>query len=514
MLKKWLVSILILALGAGGAYYLWDSRPAAGGNRDGGQGRPVATAQGQPAADASGAAVPRATGQGANGRNLTAGANGEGGAAGEGGLSPEQRARLTDEQKKKLRSLDPEQRVAYLKELGITPAPANGTGQRNAHRRAPSAAFQLMQSMTGSSRFNRGSVPAGSITQVEVVEVKLARNAPELPLLATVHAKRIEEIRAPRATRVKEVLVRLGESVEQGTALLNLDAKELAWSLREREASIEQLEAVARIAAQQHQANLAALRQASENHAREKKLLAQGHSNVNNLQNAVNTLRSAQLEVDLYGDESSQRTAQLKIARVALEQVRDQLEEFRPVAPFSGEVVRLDAAAGVQFSANQVLLTLVDLDSLYVEGQLPISVYRKLRGVTIPASLQLEGERYALTLDNLSTQSVAGSVDITFRIGKQIPVVLGETVELWLRLPAVSSYAVPTDSVYYGNQLFLIREGRLVPAAVEVVGHQSRDGVQWSLVTGSALIEPVTVLATRLSRPTSGTPVQVLGSHR
>lgn len=377
-------------------------------------------------------------------------------------------------------------------------------------QRRGNAAMSMRAGITG-SRWGRDGVDSSAI-QVEALEVTRALNAPQIPLLGTVQAKRQETITAPQAARVSDILVHSGESVAAGEPLLRLEAEAVDWALRQQQATIEQQLAGIRIAERQHELNQEALVIAERDLAREQNLLQQGFSNETNVAAARQTWRNAQLAVANYDDEAAQRQSQLEQARIELEQVRDQQQDLTPTAPFSAEVVSIDTAAQVRVEAGETLLSLVDRSSLYVRTQVPLRIYRNITGTNIEASAWLNGTAYPTTLDNLAATSNTGSVDLTLNLPQDIPVLINETLEISLTLPPVESFAIPQNAVYYGDQIYQIREGVLQALPISIIGYQQRDGEQWALIDSDELGEAATILTTRLSQPTNGTPVKVLNA--
>lgn len=377
-------------------------------------------------------------------------------------------------------------------------------------QRRGNAAMSMRAGITG-SRWGRDGVDSSAI-QVEALEVTRALNAPQIPLLGTVQAKRQETITAPQAARVSDILVRSGESVAAGEPLLRLEAEAVNWALRQQQATIEQQLAGIRIAERQHKLNQEALVIAERDLEREQNLQQQGFSNETNVAAARQTWRNAQLAVANYDDEAAQRQSQLEQARIELEQVRDQQQDLTPTAPFSAEVVSIDTAAQVRVDAGETLLSLVDRSSLFVRTQVPLRIYRNITGTEIEASAWLNGTAYPLTLNNLAATSNTGSVDLTLNLPQDIPVLINETLEISLTLPPVESFAIPQNAVYYGDQIYQISEGVLQALPISILGYQQRDGEQWALIDSDELGEEATILTTRLSQPTNGTPVRVLNA--
>ncbi|GGX65277.1 efflux RND transporter periplasmic adaptor subunit [Saccharospirillum salsuginis] len=385
-------------------------------------------------------------------------------------------------------------------------------GDSGPEARRGNAAMQMRAGITG-QRWGRGGAATSTI-QVEALDVTMSAHSPTLPLLATVAAKRQEIITAPQLARVEDILVEPGDRVEAGQPLLRLSAESLQWALRQQQAAITQLEATIRIAARQHEVHQEELEQARANYQREVNLRQQGFSNESSVQTAADALRSAELQVAVYEDESVQRRAQLEQARIELEQVQSQIEDLTPTAPFDAEVVAIQTAPRVQVASGANLMTLIDRESIYASTQIPLSAYRELRAGNAEARAIVNGVSYPVRISRLSATANAGAVAMELTLPDDIPVLINETIELDLALPAVDAYALPQDALYYGDQLYRIEDGRLRAVSVSVLGYQQRGDQPWALVTGDGLDGGMTVLTTRLSQPTNGTPVTVVnGAH-
>ncbi|WP_028669582.1 efflux RND transporter periplasmic adaptor subunit [Saccharospirillum impatiens] len=375
-------------------------------------------------------------------------------------------------------------------------------------QRRGNAAMSMRAGITG-SRWGRDGVDSSAI-QVEALEVSRTLNTPQIPLLGTVQAKRLEIITAPQAGRITEILIRSGDSVTAGEPLLRMEARAVDWALRQQQATIDQQQASIRIADRQHERNQEALAIAQRDLAREQSLLEQGFSNDTNVAAARQTWRSAQLTVANYDDEAAQRQSQLEQAFIELEQVQDQQLDLSPTAPFSADVASIDTAAQVQVEAGETLISLIDRDSLYVRTQVPLRVYRNIAGTEIDATAWLNNTPYPLTLDNLAATSNTGSVNLTLNLPRDIPVLINETLEVSLKLPPIESFAIPQNAVYYGDQIYQITEGSLQVLPIRILGYQQRDGEQWALIDSNELASEATILTTRLSQPTNGTPVTIV----
>lgn len=354
--------------------------------------------------------------------------------------------------------------------------------------------------------------PAISGTAVRAIEVSAQPQASELRLLAQVQASLVEDISAPALGRVAEILVAPGQSVELGQALLQMSSPELEWQNRQRQATLDETLARQRLAAQQHQQNQARLQLEQEQLARVQRLHSQGFASDTELQNARNQLATLQLQVALFADEEAQRAAQIEQARIQLEQSQYQLAQLSPEAPFASLVAELLVSPQQRVQPGQALLRLLDPSSLALQVRVPAQQLPQLAQAS--AELRLPSQTIRLAIGQINPISEQGTVRVQLPLPADAPVVSGQTLDLWLQLPLDQpSWAVPEASLYQGNTLYLIEDGRLQAQRVQVLGQQWREQQLWYLVVPAegftASEQGAQVLTTRLASPITGQPVRV-----
>lgn len=213
---------------------------------------------------------------------------------------------------------------------------------------------------------------------VDVVEA--TRGPIALTLVATGRAAtpaRIE-ISSQLAARIERVLVREGDAVEAGDALVELRSDEARASLQaaeaafaEAQARIRQLDLVQQPVAEQQLAQAqAALQLAESEAARARELLARGfvsQARLDEAQRALATARAAELAARAQarasrggGVERELAATRLQQARAALDAARARLELLVLRAPARAAVMTRLAEPGDTAQAGRTLLTLAE----------------------------------------------------------------------------------------------------------------------------------------------------------
>jgi HlyD family secretion protein len=212
----------------------------------------------------------------------------------------------------------------------------------------------------------------------------------------TVEARSVE-VGSRVGGRVKEVLVREGDQVNQGQALIVLEKGDLEAQRLQAKGQLEQAEANlaklsgrgrgarwqeieasrARLAAEE-----AALERARLDVSRNRQLFSGGASTKSDLDNAEIALRNAtaqrdaqkaQLDQLLLGTPDDVRAAQGQrdAAQGRLDQIQTMLDELEILAPRAARVETLDLRPGDILAPNAIAARLLEPDFLYVRIYVP-----------------------------------------------------------------------------------------------------------------------------------------------
>lgn len=211
---------------------------------------------------------------------------------------------------------------------------------------------------------------------------------------------KLVDVAAKEPLRVKEVLVEEGSLVTPGQLLARLDTSTLQSELLEATEHISAAQerlAVARasIAKQRSELNLAGIEA-----DRSKKLVADGAGSQREL-DARNTKVSS-TGAALAESEAMLKTAekQVEVARSAAATVQTRIDDATLVSPVTGRVLYRLAEAGEVVPAGGKVLTLVNLEDVYMEIFLPSEEAARVK-------IGAEGR---ITIDADPTRAAAGFV--------------------------------------------------------------------------------------------------------
>lgn len=193
-----------------------------------------------------------------------------------------------------------------------------------------------------------------SATAPITVEAVLAQRQPlieEVPVTGTVTPLRQALLSAEVAGLVQAIHADIGDKVEKGAPLLELDP-ELS-SIR-RDAAIAE-------------------------EARVRETVADSRRRLAELQRLVGDDHVAETEVENLASEVRERSAQLQAAQVETERLSALLRRHRVAAPFSGTVSLREVDLGEWVEPGTALFELVDTDSLRADFQVPQRFFSRIR---------------------------------------------------------------------------------------------------------------------------------------
>ena len=175
----------------------------------------------------------------------------------------------------------------------------------------------------------------------------------------TIEAYRLVSVGAQVSGQLKALYVELGDQVEQGQLIAEIDSMTQQNALRNAEAAQRTVEA-------RRRAQEAALKQAQLEFKRQKTMLAQNASSRQEYEAAEANLQTIQAQLAALDAELSQAAIAVDTARVNLgyTQIR---------APMSGTVVSVVAQEGQTLNANQqapTIIRLAQLDTITVKAEI------------------------------------------------------------------------------------------------------------------------------------------------
>ena len=320
------------------------------------------------------------------------------------------------------------------------------------------------------------------VWQVEVMTARPRRLSPTLTLYGQVETPDLQKAAAPRKSRVREVLVREGESVSPQQLLLTLDPRDFEPRIQQAKAEIAKFEAeissenlryVSDRKALKNEKTLLDLSEAAVKRATQLKMRSLG--SVAALDQAKQAhesqllaLAARKLTIESHTARLQQLKARLDNAKATLELASLDFERSRIRADFSGFVASVDVSKGDPVNANQRLLTLYPDDSLEVRAKIPVPYQAEIQqsiqqNIPLKAKAALPSSALHLILDRLSGKADGRGIDAFFRpIGHFDVIRLGSTLSLQMeRPPRDHAVTIPHEALYGNDRLFKLVNGRL-----------------------------------------------------
>lgn len=314
-------------------------------------------------------------------------------------------------------------------------------------------------------------------TKVQVTEVKKGSVSPAIFGIGQVEAQRSWMVGPTVAGRVLGVQVDVGDTVQPGQALAEMDPVDLDQRLAALDASLARAQSTQQAAGAQVNDAVARRALATANLKRNEDLARQNFISAGALEARTQEVASASAGVaaaqaNLGG--TAQDITRLRAERAALAQQRGNL---KLVAPAAAVVTARDAEAGTTVVAGQAVLRLMDPASLWVKlrvdqgrsAGLAPGLAARIALRSRPGEL-LAGKvaRVEALADSVTEERLAMVAFDALPAGVSV----GEMAEVTLQLPATA-------------------ESLLLPNAA-VVQHEGKTGV-WRLNDGALEFAPVTL---------------------
>ena len=361
---------------------------------------------------------------------------------------------------------------------------------------------------------------------VATVRPDTGRWSPQLMLYPRYQSRQSVVLTSPVAADVESVEVAVGQSVEAGAVLLQLDADALQRQVTQLEAQRSELASRSRLEQSQYQSdqaalvieqNLVAIAQRSVD--RLQNLARQNLSSAADLEAAERTLQNQrlalqqrELAIARYDDVEQQLAAQRDQLDSQLEQARDNLNEATIIAPFAGRIASLEVRPGTEAGTGSTLLTLVnDQDTEWVAWVAASALPEGDALSSLTAVVETDAGSIPVELRQRDPVADRGSVRLYFEAENEPPqATLNRTYSLRLNLPAIQAHRVPDASVYANESVYRVVDNRLERVQIRVLGEQFDQGRVWRLIEAD-LNPDDRLLGTRLQQAADGLAVKVAG---
>lgn len=189
----------------------------------------------------------------------------------------------------------------------------------------------------------------------------------------TLQAQQLVSVGAQVSGQVKKMYVKLGDQVQKGQLIAQIDSVQQENNLKNQEAAIDNLEA-------QKAVKLASLKQAELDFQRQKTMLAQDATSRAEYDQAEATLSTAKANI-------ASIDAQIKQSRITASTAQENVGYTRITAPIDGTVVAIVTEEGQTVNANQsapTIVKLAKLDTMTIKAQISeADVMRVAKGQTV-----------------------------------------------------------------------------------------------------------------------------------
>lgn len=359
---------------------------------------------------------------------------------------------------------------------------------------------------------------------VATVRPDTGRWSPQLMLYPRYQSRQSVVLTSPVAANVESVEVAVGQSVEAGAVLLQLDADALQRQVTQLEAQRSELASRSRLEQSQYQSdqaalvieqNLVAIAQRSVD--RLQNLARQNLSSAADLEAAERTLQNQrlalqqrELAIARYDDVEQQLAAQRDQLDSQLEQARDNLNEATITALFAGRIASLEVRPGTEAGTGSTLLTLVnDQDTEWVAWVAASALPEVDALSSLTAVVETDAGSIPVELRQRDPVADRGSVRLYFEAENEQPrATLNRTYSLRLDLPAIQAHRVPDASVYANESVYRVVDNRLERVQIRVLGEQFDQSRVWRLIEAD-LNPDDRLLGTRLQQAADGLAVKV-----
>ncbi|HET8904363.1 MAG TPA: HlyD family efflux transporter periplasmic adaptor subunit [Saccharospirillum sp.] len=366
--------------------------------------------------------------------------------------------------------------------------------------------------------------PLADAPTVATVGAGTGRWSPELMLYPRYQSRRSVVLTSPVAAVVESVEVAVGQSVEAGAVLVQLDDDALQRQVTQLEARRAELASRSRLEQSQYQSDLAALSIeqslvsiAQRSVERLQNLARQNLSSAADLEAAERTLQNQRLALQQrelaivrYDDVQQQLAAQRVELTSQLEQARANLAEATVTAPFAGRVAALDVRPGARATSGGALLTLVDDRDTEWVAWVSVTALPQVDPLSsLTAEVETDAGTLPVELRHRDPVADGGSVRLYFQAEADEPqATLNRTYTLRLGLPEIQAHRVPDASVYANDSVYRVVDNRLQRVPVRVLGEQFEEGRVWRLIEADLSAQD-RILATRLQQAAEGLAVKV-----
>lgn len=280
-------------------------------------------------------------------------------------------------------------------------------------------AVLLTYSIATSSSSTVQETETESSVRITVTEVQEDSLSPSVPVAGTVHSRNATQITAGLEARL-DWIAEPGDFIKAGQAVARFDCDMLQLQLEEQLAQTDQ----ERIRSDSLEKEVTRLKQA--------------------------TLAIAATQLDRLKADRDLARSEIRIAKVRVKQIENDLERCIALAPFGGVVTERMRRGGEDVSRGEILAAMTDTQNLEVRASVPIRYLPRMN-----TGMQARVRLHKTEFDGIIRTVVpaADAMSQTFEVRIDLPslapnyIAAGQLVSVTLPLSARSALTVPRDSI-------------------------------------------------------------------
>ncbi|WP_019557162.1 efflux RND transporter periplasmic adaptor subunit [Thiomicrorhabdus arctica] len=346
------------------------------------------------------------------------------------------------------------------------------------------------------------------VWMVETIPARFESLSPVQNLYGKVESFSMVDAAAPISGVIENVWVKEGQSVKQGDALVSMNLSDLDIPLQQAKADVADASAQVRLQKLAYEANQQrllfekkVLKLKRVKQERTQQLITKDLASRTDLDTVKEALVKqeyvvvgAQLAVEENQLKATQNESRLAKAKAVLRQATLNMQRGQLVAPYDARIAKVSVSEGSRVNAGMSMVSFYGVSSLVLRTKLPVMVQSEVQqaldsNITLQAFYTqhngASGQRsIPLSLTRLAGESTTSGIDAFFRLPPALSNARpGDLMEVSLQgVPIDNVVAIPYSALYGQNQVYIIREGRLVSEHVKVVGDVLRHDELWALI--------------------------------
>ncbi len=369
------------------------------------------------------------------------------------------------------------------------------------------------------------------VWRVDAMVATPAENRPQLTLYGITEAETFSEIKSTLAAEVINILSHEGDQVEKGTPLVELDSRESALLVLQRQAEINEINSQIELEEIKYHANVDTLQreqqllQLSRGELQRIRKLKKGSmvsdsaadQALQEVERQLIKVAGRQQQIDEYKPRKRRLQAQRERLQALLSQTRLDLERATLFAPYSAVVHKIPVAPGGLVRPGDLVVSLYDPGSIQIRAQIPRTSIQQVRhGLEDGKDISMEGVVDGIPLQAKLVRLVSNQIDEVggiegiFTVTRAaMPPLPGRALQLSVTLPAIAgTIVIPYEALYENSRVYLIDEdGRLDPVTVSTLGWGSAADKSLIVVRSPELKAGDRVVTTHLPEAMKGLKV-------